>query len=164
MKLKVFTLLLDAKSGEFDDRAMEQFLAERVVMSVWEHFVVIDGHPVWSVMVGYKEGEPFTGRLQKRDGVVDYRSTLSAAERQLYDGIRRWRNEAANRQGKPPYVLLTNQQVVEIVKRRPQTKQALGEVKGVGASRVESIGEELLTLLDTLYRSEEAGTGGQDGT
>ena len=53
---------------------------------------------------------------------------LSPEERPLFDALRRWRNERALRVGKPPFVLLTNQQMAKMASRRPLSLTELKEV------------------------------------
>jgi len=85
---------------------------------------------------------------------------MSDEERVRFGMLRRWRNEMARRSGKPPYLILTNRQAVEIAKKPPRTKTELGEVKGMGESRVEELGDELIALLASAPRAEPAVDGG----
>lgn len=89
---------------------------------------------------------------RKRD-LKDWRAELSADERSLYDALRKWRNDHAGREGRPPYILLINKQMAVIAQKRPKTLEALREIEGVGAAKVEAFGKELLALM----ASREAG-------
>ena len=40
MKLKVFTLVFDPEKGHFEDRNLVEYLANRPVISVFEHFFI----------------------------------------------------------------------------------------------------------------------------
>lgn len=47
----------------------------------------------------------------------------------------------------PPYVVLTNRQLVELVVERPASKTAMGKIAGFGDKKLARHGEELLMLL-----------------
>ena len=52
--------------------------------------------------------------------------------------------------GRPPYLVLTNRQLAELAAAPPKTLQALAEIRGVGPSRIDEFGKELLALLASL--------------
>ena len=58
MDLKVFTLRMHPDRGELDDSGLDQYLQGRDVQSVFEHFLVFDGQPIWVVMVGTRRLVP----------------------------------------------------------------------------------------------------------
>ena len=164
MDLKVFTLRMHPDRGELDDSGLDAYLQGRDVLSVFEHFCILDGQPVWVVMVG-------TRRLAPTDSVgdvprpkTDWRAELSEVERGRFDVIRRWRNERAKREGRPPYVFLTNHQIAEIARRSPKAPADLHEIDGIGDSRVRDFGEELVALVSKLQSEQTDGTENDDGT
>ena len=119
MKLKVFTLRLDAATGTFDDAPLAAFLAEREALAVQEHFFVHEQTPTWALLVSYRD-VPRPGEQDWRAGRRrDWGAELADEERPAFDAIRRWRAERARRDGKPAYLLLTNRQVFDFVRVRP---------------------------------------------
>lgn len=74
-------------------------------------------------------------------------ATLTSEQRRLYEAIRRWRYETAQRDGVPPYVVLTNRNLADLVRERPDGIAALRRVRGIGQAKVERHGEALLALL-----------------
>ncbi|MCH9687660.1 MAG: HRDC domain-containing protein [Deltaproteobacteria bacterium] len=72
---------------------------------------------------------------------------LTAEQRQLYDTIRHWRYETAQRDGVPPYVVLTNLNLAALVREQPASLTALGQVRGIGKAKLARHGEALLALL-----------------
>lgn len=75
------------------------------------------------------------------------RAEFSAEQQVLFDLVRRWRARTAHDEGAPAYVVLTNRQLVEIVRQRPHSKAALGSIHGLGDKKVARYGEQLLALL-----------------
>ena len=147
MKLKTFTLRLDPETGEFDDRALVSFLEHREALAVYEHFFVHGGEPLWCVLVSFRE-PPRPGRnREKKQPKPDPRSELSEADRVVFDVLRRWRNERAKVEGKPAYVLLTNRQMAEIARQRPEDMAALTAISGVGEARSRDLGTDVLAVV-----------------
>jgi len=69
-----------------------------------------------------------------------------------FEQLRQWRLQTAVDEGVPPYVVLTNRQLVEIVKQRPSSRAALGKIDGVGDKKLERYAK---TLLARLWPTEQ---------
>ncbi len=134
MRLKAFTLRLDPATGLFDDGAMEEHLAGREVMDVYEHLFHQEGEPVWAILVTCRDAAG-TALARGTPDREDPRKRLSRPDRELFDALRRWRNVRAAREGRPAYVLFTNRQLAAIATARPGSLEALREVEGVGEAR-----------------------------
>ena len=134
-----------------------------------EHFFVHEKTPVLVLVVTYRPGvasarpDPAGARERGADPTAD----LTADERARYEALRTWRNQHARETGRPPYVVFTNRQAVDIARKAPATRAELGEVQGIGASRVEDFGDQLLALLGSLAGATSDppadGTAGGDG-
>lgn len=72
---------------------------------------------------------------------------LDGDERELFDKLRARRAEIAKDRGLPAYVIAHDRTLVDLVHKRPQTREALLEVHGMGPSRVEQYGDRLLGVL-----------------
>jgi HRDC domain len=72
---------------------------------------------------------------------------LTPDQQRLFEAIRRWRYETARHDGVPPYVILTNRNLLELVRERPDSLTGLGRVRGIGKAKVERYGAVLLALL-----------------
>ena len=145
MKLRVFTLAYDPIERRFDDAELNDFLEERDVVSVAEHLFVHEQQPTWALMVTWRERRPALreGKRQKPDWGAD----LDEADAAVYDALRAWRNARAQEEGKPAYALFTNRQLAELARRRPTSVSAIGAVRGIGPSRVDRYGEDVLTVI-----------------
>lgn len=73
--------------------------------------------------------------------------SLDEAQRAHFERIRAWRAKTAQAEGVPPYVILTNRQLVEVVKQRPDSRTALGRVDGLGNKKLDRYATALLALL-----------------
>ncbi len=65
----------------------------------------------------------------------------------LFDALRSWRAGEAKSQAVPPYVIFHDATLREIAAARPATLEELGQIKGVGASKLQRYGGRVLRLL-----------------
>ncbi len=64
-----------------------------------------------------------------------------------FEALREWRSAEARLQGVPPYVIFHDSVLREIAAVRPANLQALGELRGVGASKLDRYGEAVLRIV-----------------
>jgi ATP-dependent DNA helicase RecQ len=74
-------------------------------------------------------------------------SELSAEEHALFERLRAWRAETAKEHGVPAYVILHDATLLELLRQRPQSLDAMRHVSGIGARKLENFGAALLGLL-----------------
>src|SRR3546814_1504744 len=60
----------------------------------------------------------------------------------LFQALRGRRAELAKAQGVPPYVIFHDSTLVEMARRRPADRQALGALPGVGEAKLARYGED----------------------
>jgi DNA helicase-2/ATP-dependent DNA helicase PcrA len=65
----------------------------------------------------------------------------------VYHALKRWRLERAKLDEIPAYVVFHNTTLAEIAQRRPSTIAELASVPGVGPTKIERYGQEVLTAL-----------------
>ena len=73
----------------------------------------------------------------------------SGADNALFEALRQWRMAEARAQAVPPYVIFHDSVLREIASIHPADAAELGQVKGVGASKLARYGEGVLTALRT---------------
>ncbi|MFN2543258.1 MAG: 3'-5' exonuclease, partial [Actinomycetota bacterium] len=66
----------------------------------------------------------------------------------LFDALKRWRRERADRDGVPAYVVFHDATLVEIAARRPRSAADLRSISGIGPAKVERYGADVLTVLE----------------
>ena len=67
----------------------------------------------------------------------------------MFDALREARRKLASDAGVPPYVIFHDSTLREIAERKPSSLRELGEVQGVGATKLERYGEAMLAVLAT---------------
>ena len=65
----------------------------------------------------------------------------------LFNALRKWRREEAQEQEIPPYVIFHDSVLRDIAMEKPQDLDMLGDIKGVGRSKLERYGEAVLDVL-----------------
>lgn len=64
-----------------------------------------------------------------------------------FEALRAWRATQAKAQAIPPYVIFHDSVLREIATVRPADLGALGQIKGVGVSKLERYGAQVLDVL-----------------
>lgn len=65
----------------------------------------------------------------------------------LFNRLRNKRNEMAEQKDIPPYVICPNRSLKEMAAYHPQSREGLMEIHGMGESRCDSYGEDLLKII-----------------
>lgn len=88
-----------------------------------------------------------TKREARRD------TKITDAHRDLWEALRKLRLNLAEAQGVPAYVIFHDATLMEMAERRPQTREQLATVSGVGDRKLEAYGNDFLQLLQTFNPS-----------
>lgn len=65
----------------------------------------------------------------------------------LFGELRRWRLEVAKEKKIPAYAVFTDQTLLALSDRAPETRAALAEVPGIGPSKLENYGDDVLGII-----------------
>ena len=72
---------------------------------------------------------------------------LDTAASGTFGALRAWRSEVARVQSVPPYVIFHDTVLHDIAAAKPMSLDALGGIRGVGASKLERYGAQILNVL-----------------
>ena len=158
----MLTLRLDPVEGAFDDAPLRALCDAHEVLGLHQHLLHIDGEPALALIVTHRPlrrpgdlGAPPRGAPAPVSAAEAERE-VPEADRSLYAALRRWRNERAEREGKPAFVLFRNSQLVELARMRPRSLADLRRVHGVGDAKTRDYGAELLALIATAEAGHPA--------
>ena len=98
---------------------------------------------------------------RRRRAEADETGPEVAFDDPLYERLREWRRDRARSEGVPAYTFFTDRSARELAARRPDSRESLLGVWGLGDARVEAFGDELLALIRD-HCAEDAG-GQSDG-
>lgn len=145
MHLRIFTLPFDSVLEGFPDEIVSEFCQNKRVHKLDAQFFQQEGKTYWAVSVHYEilaKGEDKTRELDEN-------------QKLLYERLREWRKETAHRDGIPVYLIATNQQLVEVVRRKVKTVDGLKGIKGLGRGKTERYGRQLLAVAMAFYDTQK---------
>jgi len=65
----------------------------------------------------------------------------------IYEALRTWRHEVSKQHGVPAYTVFHDSTLRELARVRPRSLAKLGDISGIGATKLERYGEVLLEIL-----------------
>jgi len=91
-------------------------------------------------------------RPERRHGASDViaPAVVEPAATNLFETLRAWRAAEARKQKIPPYVIFHDTVLREIAAVRPESLDELGQIKGVGASKLQRYGVEVLDVVRSM--------------
>ena len=92
-----------------------------------------------------KEDAPKLERLQQEE-------TLSPAEEELFQHLRKLRKQLADRQSVPPYVVFADRTLKAMAQQQPETLAEFGQLVGVGQKKLDRYGDTFLNAIDEFFR------------
>jgi ATP-dependent DNA helicase RecQ len=102
--------------------------------------------------VEMRRAEPRERRTKRARTALDGTGVIATAgggngEADRYARLKAWRLAEARRQAVPAYVILHDATLAEIARREPRDLDALGEIPGIGARKLERYGAALLEVM-----------------
>lgn len=82
---------------------------------------------------------------------------LTPEEKRIVTGLKRWRLARANILRKPAYMVCSDRTLEHLARELPETLEALVTIHGLGQSKIESFGEDLLGALREAAKCEPRG-------
>ncbi len=147
MLSKIITLKFNSAIDSFDDMPVRDFIKDKEILSLKDHFFIKDEIPYLVIIIIYRMkslDSPVETRKQKEEA---WREILSDEDMPLFNSLRSWRAERAKSDGISHYIICTNKQLATMIKFRPQSLNALSNIEGFGRARVEKYGKDLLNIL-----------------
>ncbi|MBN9563283.1 MAG: DNA helicase RecQ [Alphaproteobacteria bacterium] len=95
-----------------------------------------------------REDAPVPARIRRERRTAGAPAVeLAAVPAGLFESLRAWRAAEAKAQAIPPYVIFHDSVLREIAAVRPANLTELGQIKGVGASKLDRYGTRVLDIL-----------------
>lgn len=143
---KIITLPFDRKTGGFDDEALTRFAMTNKIIYHQTAFFQDGDQLYWSVFLVY---DP----LVEPEG-SNIREMLDDRQKVLYDRLKAWRKERADKDGVPVFIIATNRELFHIAKQPPANPEALKNIKGFGKSKVSKYGNEIIQLIRDYHEKQ----------
>ena len=68
-------------------------------------------------------------------------------DKELFDKLKLWRRERANKEGIRPYIIFSDATLIEIVNKMPKSKEELFDIRGVGEKKVLKYGDDIINII-----------------
>ncbi|NNT70943.1 HRDC domain-containing protein [Flavobacterium sp. IMCC34852] len=146
MNIKVFNIRLAKEFFQEDQAKMNAFLDSVEVKLASANFVTTGSVDFWSATVFYL---PKKVKSTKPDKPT-LAGELSSKENEIFNALRVWRNDLAQKLDRPSYTICHNSHLIAVAKSNPQTLEDLEGVSGFGKIRAEKYGEDILAVLNAL--------------
>ncbi len=160
MLTRVFTLRFNVLLDGFDDAPLRDFIKDKEVIAVRDHFFLRQDQPYLVVIVNYTlkpvATEAAAAKYDQKPKQKDesWREFVAEADVPLFNALRDWRMARCKRDGLPPYVICTNRQLAAMIAARPQSLAQLGEIEGFGKAKLERYGADILAVLARARNDE----------
>ncbi|MGB3412151.1 MAG: ATP-dependent DNA helicase UvrD2 [Microthrixaceae bacterium] len=76
----------------------------------------------------------------------------------LFESLRRWRKKQADAADVPAFVVFNDATLIELSKKRPDTRGALLQISGIGAVKVQRYGDDLIEIIAGDNATQKSGS------
>jgi superfamily II DNA helicase RecQ len=144
MKVKVFSIGLEADVLEKDQNVLNEFLASVTFKKSSTQYV--EEEKFWSVLVHYDENEITKPASLERKSFED----LSAKDQQVYLYLKDWRTEKAAKLQQKNYMICHNSELIDLAMYKPSNLDELQQIKGFGPQKADKFGDDILAILNAV--------------
>lgn len=147
MQIRVITLRYDERLGGFPEDAVRAAMAGQEVTQVREYFFQQNGVAHLTIVLETVEAASPNPTRQRPTNAPDFLEKLPSDRRRLFLDLKRWRNQTAEKEKLPPFVVMRNEQLAAIAERLPESLSELREIDGIGEKTCASYGKEILAMI-----------------
>jgi DNA helicase-2/ATP-dependent DNA helicase PcrA len=141
--------VLPIRQAKEDDEIAEERRLLYVGITRARRFLALSSssrHPS-RFLTALQPGRPKSPAVRVLSGAPMSRAASTSAHDSLFDALRAWRRERAAADGVPAYVVAHDTVLAEIAELRPHTLPALRRVRGMGPTKLERYGPEILIIV-----------------
>lgn len=143
MPVHILTIPFDPEKEIFLDEDLAKFLLNKRVKELRPEFFQMNGKAYWTVFVEYEQ------ILEKASGKEE--EGLDEPQRILFQRLKGWRKDRAEKEGVPVYIVGTNKQFSDIVRAAPVSLEGLKNIRGFGKGKVSKYGKEIVEIVKAFY-------------
>ncbi|WP_313099995.1 HRDC domain-containing protein [Epilithonimonas sp.] len=144
MKVKVLKIRIDDRFQITDEAIVNDYLSRFEIVNM-NAKLVADEINYWSVLIYYNDKK---NTVISSKTTVNSESELSEEEKIIYNKLKDWRADKAREAQLPAYIIFHNTHLMSIARHKPCTLDDLENVNGIGKSKVEKFGIEILEVLE----------------
>jgi superfamily II DNA helicase RecQ len=147
--VKIFTIPFSKSSETFFEDDLNQFLLNKKVNSIKAEFFKNRENFYWTVFIDCdtviaESKEKKEKGINKQD---QPHIKLDEKDELLLKRLKEMRKQIAEKEGIPVYIIATNVQLMEMIRLKPRSKEALKQIKGYGKKKIEKYGDDVLKIV-----------------
>ena len=144
MKVKVFSIGLEADMLEKDQKVLNDFLATVTFKKSSTQYVEKENYR--SLIVHYEENEITKPTSLERKLFED----LCAKDQQVYLYLKEWRTKKAEKLQQKNYMICHKSELIDLAMYKPSNLDELQQIKGFGPQKAEKFGDDILAILNAV--------------
>lgn len=144
MPFKIITIPFEGEKDGFIEEDLNKFCLNKKIKNYQTQFFTTGDKVYWTVFLEYDD-------VLETEKIED---GFTESERLLYQRLREWRKERAEKAGVPVYIVANNSELKELIKRSPKTIETLKSIRGFGRKKIEKYGKELTELIGNFYTAK----------
>ena len=149
--MQVKTFVINPLCSEQAEEEANRFLRSHRILQLDRQYDAERG--CWVLLATYQEGGALQDVQQaQRTQKKDYRELLSEEAFARFARYRDIRREVSQRQGVPPYVVFTDEELAKLSEHERLTVALMQQIQGIGQQRVKKYGQ--FFLAENLTQEE----------
>ena len=145
MLVRLFTIRVAPSHFLDDQKVLNDFLEQVKFVKSATHFVESAEKPYWSVLLHYEDKL----KVKETSKAVE-ESDLTPGGLYVLECLKQWRTEKAEESNIPKFMICHNSELINIAFHHPKDKEALKNIKGFGAKKIEKFGDEIMEVLNVV--------------
>lgn len=146
MKAEVFKIRITPEYQQADLDKLSAFLSNKRIKRMQSAFVEANPN-YWSILTIYETNNI---RSSGTKFSVSSEEELSASDKKVYEYLKAWRRDKAERLNIPAFMICHNTELMSIAKARPKTTEELIQIKGFGEYKTARFGEDIIVLINAM--------------
>ena len=145
MPFRIFSIPFDPATQTFGEESLNDYLSNKRLLSWQAEFFRHSRKSYWTVLLEYEPVLKGEGREKLH---------LNPEQEMLFQRLREWRKEKAERQSVPVYVIASNRHLSEMAVKQPVSLESLKQMQGFGEKKVSDHGKEILHVIQAFLQKE----------
>jgi superfamily II DNA helicase RecQ len=159
IQLRIYNVPVSGPEREERMGEVNAFVKGRDIRKCTAQVIESGPQPYWTLMIAYSTEAGVQGgsdcRPKEESDISRYQggsadadpNDLDAAEKRVFNDLRRWRRSVADKENKPLYLILNNRQLIDIIKSEPRTPKDLMNIKSIPEKKARDYGSQIIKIL-----------------
>ncbi len=145
--IRIFAIKFEKKKEIFDDEQINKFIMRKKIINIEKEFFTNNDNVYWTVFIEYDEILPEESKGNKEEGLNEWQNIL-------FQILRKWRKEKADKEGIPVFLIATNKEFKSIVLEVPETLEKLKNIRGFGSKKIEKYGKDIVKIIKNYFKKK----------